>query len=191
MRRRGGQEFSRKSSNRSRYTYEKVLRSQDNPLQYWPNPAFEGKLRYVRRCRKSLEPISRYRQYGNLFTNKANFIIQIPGMKSRNIQRGTIVYWKLLYWHLWFVRSTIFFYISWKTARISWWILLRTLCVYIFSTTFLNLRSTDLYMITDMHMNSCKVPDILVSLKKISSIKFHENPSSKTWIFPRGRADMS
>jgi hypothetical protein len=63
--------------------------------------------------------------------------------------------------------------------------------VFIFSKisseTFLTLSSTDLYMITDVHMNSCKVPDILVSLKKFQVLNFKKIRQVKPEFFHADR----
>jgi len=55
-------------------------------------------------------------------------------------------------------------------------------------------------MIKNAHQSSCKVPCILVRilmkrkfsrqiLKKYSNVKFHENPSSGSWVIPCERTD--
>jgi len=81
-------------------------------------------------------------------------------------------------------------------------VLKHTMCISIFSTTFVSniliLRRTK----RDMIINACwyqsKVPTILAIFNsfsrqifgKYSYNKFHENPSSGSWVVPWGRTDM-
>jgi hypothetical protein len=82
--------------------------------------------------------------------------------------------------------------------------LLNISCVFWFSlqrlsVTFLILSIVESDIVMKEHLSSCRVPEILVRfqrnfdfldrLSKSTHIKFHENPSSGSWVVPCGRGD--
>ena len=101
------------------------------------------------------------------------------------------------------VRSTVFSTLSHKQHDLK---KLNTKCVFrvslkLLSEIFFILRRTARDMIENVHWSSCKVPNIFVhfndtcnfstDFRKYSNIKFHENLSSGSRIFPYGRTYMT
>jgi hypothetical protein len=144
---------------------ETVLRSQVRPLHYWPNS--NEQLRYVWSCREIPRMLSRYRVQGTLFTNKATFVIQIPGMETeKNSTRYSF------YITPYFIVISALFGLPYfstlchKRYDLSDEIHWTKMCVFFplqfSSEIFLILSNTELDMIIDVYKCLCKVHDILV-----------------------------